>query len=189
MANPGGFFPSAPVRSVRAYLCVAASAVIGASALACAGAAELAATVTATPAAATATASASAAPEPTTAAFRTLTLQASLTPPVVAAGSTFEVRTDNGGSGLPQYTLSIDGNSFSTVRYDGTLVWDTPLDNVKVMEWQAGPNYAKWVLQAVSPGNYMINIYVTGEVGASSGGPYYFTHGAQKFQLTVMGPG
>ena len=114
-----------------------------------------------------------------------LTLQASITPPVISVGDTFEVSTDSGGAGLAQYTLMIDGVTVCRVQHDGTLVTQTTASETQVVAWSAGSNSAKWTVRALTPGKYVIGIFVTGEAPLASGGPYYLTHGTQELRLTV----
>jgi hypothetical protein len=114
-----------------------------------------------------------------------LTLQASITPPVVATGGTFQVRTDAGGAGLAQYTLSVDGATVSRVLHDGSLVHEASSEAAQVVAWSAGPSSANWTLQALAPGRHMIGIFVTGEAAMSAGGPFYMTHGSQELKLMV----
>lgn len=126
-----------------------------------------------------------ASPTPTIPPFKTLTLQASLSPLILEAGDTLTVHTDSGGSGIPQFTLSVDDVSISIVRWDGSLVQESPSQAVEVVSWRAGPMSATWELRAIQPGGHSVNLWVSGEVGASPGGPFYFTSGTQRFQFTV----
>lgn len=124
--------------------------------------------------------------EPTpTSAIRSFTLEASLTPPVVTVGDTFKVQATGRGVGIPQYTLSIDRSPVCTLLYDGTLVRESHVEEARVIEWYSSASSAKWVLEALEPGEYTISIFVTGEVGTTTTGPFYFTGGSQNFSLTV----
>ena len=129
-----------------------------------------------------------AAASPTVEPFRTLTLQASLAPPVVTAGGLVTVRTDSGGSGIPQYSLSVDDVVVSVIRWDNVLVQQNPSDTVEVVSWEAGGSTAEWELRIHEPGDHTVSLFVSGEVGASAGGPFYFTHGTQRFQFMVTQP-
>ena len=106
-------------------------------------------------------------PTPAIPPFKTLTLQASLSPLILEVGETLTVHTDSGGSGIPQFTLSVDGVSISVVRWDGILVQESPSQVVEVVSWTAESMSAVWELKALQPGDHTIHLWVSGEVGAS----------------------
>lgn len=117
--------------------------------------------------------------------FRTLELVASITPSSIAAGETVRVVTDAGNAGLAQYTLLVNGTGISRVQHDGTILFDESNDQATVTEWSAAPASAEWTLRVSEPGNYIVGVFVTGEIALSEGGPFIFTHGSAEFPLVI----
>lgn len=127
----------------------------------------------------------SSSPTATSSHIRPLTLQAWLTPSVVSVGETVKVHTDSAGAGIPQYTLSVNGIVVSIIKWDGAFVQGNSSNIAEVASWESGPSSAEWHLKIHEPGDHLVTISVTGEVGAAPTGPFYFTSGSQQFQFKV----
>lgn len=118
--------------------------------------------------------------------FPAVEITVSLDPTEVRVGDEFTVTTDAGGSGIPQYTLTLGGDLIAVTRYDGTLVADTPNDQFELSGWIAGPNEATWTVRALAAGEFEVRVFVSGEVGITPMGPFSFTSDSESFQLTVL---
>lgn len=115
-----------------------------------------------------------------------LEITASVSPQELRVGEDFTVTTDAGGSGIPQYTLSIDRRLNVVTRYDGTLVSSTEDARFEFVGWAAGDNSATWTFRALEAGDYEITLFVSGEVGVTPTGPFSFRSDSEMLQLSVL---
>lgn len=126
-------------------------------------------------------------PEPTVGSqLPTLIIGGVLFPERLSAGELFSVTSDSGGAGLPQFTPTIGDHLRSIVRYDTQLVSETSDGVFTVSAWNANTTGASWDVRANVPGQYAVEVFVTGEIGIiTQAGPHFFTGGTLSYILDV----